>query len=237
MIKVDGDRIMVKTPYDELFIQEMKKMFPEARFDRNEKAWIIPYSIENLQFAEKIVDDFFNVKEEKLCIALAGGRAPRVNDMLVVRYSRDDYALQKAWNFHAIEAVRMIPHGSRTHPEFHGVVVFKFAMTNKTKVAASKLEVFPYSKALHEIALKMLKESSEDTPEKLYQKIVDELREVAKTIEVKKENSVEDIEKLIEEKKKMIEKLQKEIEELQAKMVTMKINAMQDSLTASLQET
>lgn len=193
-VRVEGDKILVKTPYDKLFINKIKKAFTdsERRYDESKKQWLINYTQENYELVQKMVQEHFFNTEEKLVVFKCMGKAPRVNDMLLIDYTRDYDRKKRAWCFDVIVYNRIGSHGSRKYPKFCGIVLAKVLMNKETKIS-SKAEmdykVYPYTKSLQMTAIELIEkaESLDD-----YEKIVEKLdRMVQKldgfSVEVSKE--------------------------------------------------
>lgn len=241
-IATEDDKIKIATEYDAAFVDRLKRLFSEARFDANEKQWIIPLTEENLESAKKLVKDFFAVEREVICVALCKEKPVRINKMSVVEFSRDSFERRRAWNFATYAAKRFPPHGSRSQPNFHGVVLIKVALARKTAIdARGEFVVFPYTKTIHEASIEAFsaKESSAGNAEELFEFVVSKLRELEEAErEVKqKRDGIESIRKAIEEKRKQIEALQREVEELEAKLRELELEELKNKLLSEASPT
>jgi len=184
-VRIENNKILIKTPYDSLFIQKLKKTFTDSErsYDEAQKLWRIKYTQENYQLIEEIVREHFFNTEEKLVIFKCMGKAPRVNDMKLIDYSRDNDWKRRAWCFDVIIYNRMGSHGSRRYPEFNGLVLAKVLMNNETKISSKgdmEYRVYPYTKSLHMTAVELIEkaESLDD-----YEKIVEKLDRMVQKLE------------------------------------------------------
>jgi len=185
VLRVENGVILVKTPYDKFFIEKLKKAFTDSErsYDEAQKLWRINYTQENYQLVEKMVQEHFFNTEEKLIIFKCMGKAPRVNDMKLIDYSRDNDWKRRAWCFDVIIYNRMGSHGSRKYPEFNGLVLAKVLMNNETKISSKgemEYKVYPYTKSLHMTAVELIEkaESLDD-----YEKIVEKLDRMVQKLE------------------------------------------------------
>jgi len=184
-VKVENGVILVKTPYDRFFVEKLKKAFTDSErsYDEAQRLWRINYTQENYQLVEKMVQEHFFNTEEKLVIFKCMGKAPRVNDMMLVDYSRDYDRKKRAWCFDVIVYERMGSHGSRKYPEFNGLVLAKVLMNGETKISSKgdmEYKVYPYTKSLHMTAVELIEkaESLDD-----YEKIVEKLDRMVQKLE------------------------------------------------------
>ncbi len=161
-VSVLGDKIVVKAPYDALFIEKLKKTFTESErtYNEAEKAWYINYTEENHELVKELVQEHFHNTEEKLAIFKCEYSAPSVNDMPLIKYTRDDDRKSKAWCFEVIAYKRMGSHGSRRNPHFSGIVLAKVLMNGNTKIEAAEYKVYPYSKKLQMTAVELVENAA-----------------------------------------------------------------------------
>jgi len=185
LVKVEGDEIVVKTPYDVYFVEKLKKAFvnSERNYDKSQKLWKINYTQDNFELVQRMVQEHFFNTEEKLVIFKCMGEAPRVNRMPLVDYWRDNDCAKRAWCFDVIVYRRVGYHGSRNYPEFNGLVLAKVLMNKETKISSkSEMEykVYPYTKSLHMTAVELVEkaESLDD-----YEKIVEKLDRMVQKLE------------------------------------------------------
>jgi len=184
-IKVENDSIFVRTPYDPLFIGTLKKAFTDSErtYDEATRQWIIAYNTENYQLLQKLVREHFGDTEPRLVIFKCESRAPRVNGMMLIDYSRDYDKKTNAWCYDVITYRRFASCGSRRHPRFEGIVLAKVLMNKNTKFSSKgemEYKVYPYTKSLHMTAVELIEkaESLDD-----YEKIVEKLDEIAQKLE------------------------------------------------------
>ena len=181
-VRVEGDKILVKTPYDRFFVEKLKKAFTDSErsYDESQKLWKINYTAENYQLVEKMVQEHFFNTEEKLVIFKCNGGAPYINDMPVVDYTRDYDRKRRAWNFDVIIYKRMGSHGSRKYPQFNGLVLAKVLMNNESKIEADDYRVYPYTKSLHMTAVELVEKA--ESPDD-YEKIIEKLDRMVQKLE------------------------------------------------------
>ncbi|RLI80658.1 hypothetical protein DRP04_07915 [Archaeoglobales archaeon] len=182
-VRVEDNKILVKTPYDKLFVKKIKKIFTDSErsYDEDRKLWIINYTQENYELAQKLVQEHFFNTEEKLVIFRCTGVSPKVNGIPLVEYARDSDWRRRAWNFDVITYVRMGSHGTRRHPQFHGLVLAKILMNERTEIKGeADYKVYPYTKSLHMTAVELIEkaESLDD-----YEKIVEKLDRMVQKLE------------------------------------------------------
>ena len=164
-VSVLGDKIKIVAPYDALFINKLKKTFTDSErtYNEAEKVWYINYTEENHELVKELVQEHFHNTEEKLVIFKCMGKAPRVNDMQLIEYTRDYDKKKRAWCFDVIVYSRMGSHGSRKHPEFHGIVLAKVLVNKNTKISSKgemEYKIYPYSKKLQMTAVELVENAA-----------------------------------------------------------------------------
>jgi len=181
-VRVEGDKILVKTPYDAYFVEKIKKVFTDSErsYDEAQRLWRINYTQENYQLVEKMVQDHFFNTEEKLVVFKCNGSSPHINNMPLIEFGRDYDRKKRAWNFEVILYKRMESHGSRKHPQFNGLVLAKVLMNKETEIEAGDYKVYPYTKSLHVTAVELMEkaESLED-----FDKITEKLDRMVQKLE------------------------------------------------------
>lgn len=192
-VRAMNDKIIVKTPFDKAFIEKLKDAFTESERTYNERnrTWEINYSEENLALVQKLVDEHFNGVKDKLVVFKCMGKAPRVNNMLLIEYHRDYDKKLRAWCFDVIGYKRMGDHGSRKYPKFEGIVLARVKMNRNTTISSKgdmEYRDFPYSKVLHMTALELLKTAeSLDDFEKICQTLDKQSQKLSNTLKVEKQ--------------------------------------------------
>jgi len=141
-VKVEGDLVVVKTPYLPAFVNELKKLIPskERKFDRGKSAWIV--TLNNREIVERLVAKYFSELEEALLVAIANGNTPYVGGIGLIWYGRDGHRGTSGEMAHVVEAVRVGNTGSRNYPRWYGYVLARVHVNPDILIKAYRYRLF-----------------------------------------------------------------------------------------------
>ncbi len=174
----NGSELIVRFP----FAPEVSKILKtrcSARWDSSRKAWIV--SRKHRKYVSNLLRGYFD-GETKIIVAYTDRDSPRVNGAPVVGYYRDSEWVKKP--FEGLILHRR-SHGSRKHPVFGGVVIFRAVVADRTEIDAEKYAVFNDRPEYMDVAVAVrnsheLGYDSKST-EKLFDTVVEELKRLEKT--------------------------------------------------------
>ena len=219
LVNVEGDKIVVKTPYLPDFVKELKASVPsrERSYDEKNKVWIIVKNDFNEAIVKKLVHKYFSNLEEYILVAVCEGRVPVVGGLKLLKFGRDWHDIVNSELFHISLVERFGSCGSRKHPEFHGYVVAQILWNYNIKIVADFYRLFPKTPNNLEKITSFVKSLEHDTKvakEKLRQFEPDEdldLSEVLKPLDALVEllNQINTHEKLRELKELLLERVDK----------------------------
>ncbi|MEM2029879.1 MAG: hypothetical protein QXV35_00905 [Archaeoglobaceae archaeon] len=196
---VEDGKIFVFTPFDELFIEEIRKHFPKAKFDRDRNAWAIPYTQQDYEYLRSLLESIFVPISDVLIVARNSSTPPSVDNMYIYRFGRDDAIPRKLWNAQPIAFIRL-SYGSRKYPEFTGLFFFRVRKARKTLIKADSMKEYPFSHELQDKILEIFKEHGKGANKENYKekfaKIIEEIDKYIKEKEAEKEKEKLGIEEI-----------------------------------------
>lgn len=166
-LKIEGDKLVVKTPYLKVFLDEFKSAIPvkERKYDPSSKTWIV--TLNNKSIVERLVAKYFSELEEVLLVAISEDTPPRFGGAYVVNFDRDRYRGISKDLVHVVKAVRVGDTGSRKYPRWSGYVLARILVNSNIPIEAKYYRLFRFTpEAL---------ESLQDFVERLAEKYGDDL--------------------------------------------------------------
>ncbi|MEM2446055.1 MAG: hypothetical protein QW734_05310 [Candidatus Bathyarchaeia archaeon] len=196
---VEDGKIFVFTPFDELFIGEIKQHFPQAKFDRDRNAWAIPYTQQDYEYLRSLLESIFVPISDVLVVACREDKPPSVDKMFLYEFTRDTERPRKLWNANAIAHIR-VSHGSRKYPLFSGIFLFRVRKARNTVIRADEMREYPFSHELQDKILEIFKEHGKGANKENYKekfaKIIEEIDKYLKEKEAEKEKEKLGIEEI-----------------------------------------
>ncbi len=115
-LKVEGESLVVRTPYLNVFVNKLKRMIPakERKYNPSSKAWTV--ALNNRDVVERLVTKYFSELEEALLVAISESTPPKFGGAYIVDYTRDWHRGVSSDLVHVAKAIRVGSTGSRRYP-------------------------------------------------------------------------------------------------------------------------